>query len=297
MTEPHMGGTYDQQLEAANWAEEAGLYSFARCDHYLSNRDPVPEATDAFSVLSGLARDTSDIRLCVLVSPITFRHPAVILKNAATIDQMSGGRLDLGVGTGWMEHEHESFGLPFPDASERWDRFEDALGYLQAGFSSGHSKYDGKFYSLDATVEPKPTGLRLVIGGSGPSRTPTLAGEVADEYNLMVCGPDDARERVDVMREAAGDREVEVTMMGPVLIGGDEAEYRDRLAEAAKTRGADPDELEKRWQQAGIVTGSREKAREQMAALEDAGVERYYVQWIDLDDLDGMKRTFEVLLG
>ena len=102
MTEPHLGGTYSQQLDAARWAEDEGLVSFARCDHYLSGSDPTPDATDAFSVLSGLARDTSHIRLCVLVSPITFRHPAVIAKNAATIDQMSDGRLDLGMGTGWI---------------------------------------------------------------------------------------------------------------------------------------------------------------------------------------------------
>ena len=158
MTEPHLGGTYDQQLEAARFCEEEGLVSFARCDHFLSGGDPPPDATDAFAVLAGLARDTSDIRLCVLVSPITFRHPAVIAKNAATIDQMSGGRLDLGVGTGWMELEHVNLGIPFPEWKERWSRFEDALEYFEAAFGDGHARYEGPHYSLDADVKPKPTG-------------------------------------------------------------------------------------------------------------------------------------------
>lgn len=296
MTEPHMGGTYDQQLEAAKWAASSDLVSFARCDHYLSNRDPVPDATDAFAVLAGLARETANIRLCVLVSPITFRHPAVIAKNAATIDQMSGGRFDLGVGTGWMEHEHEAFGIPFPDSTERWDRFEEALEYLAAAFGEGRSTFSGKYYSLDAEVRPKPSGIRLVLGGSGKQRTPTLAGEVADEYNMFTCPPEEARAKIAVMKEAAGQRPVEATVMGPVLVGRTESEYRDRLAAAAGSRGITPDELEQRWTDAGLVVGTAEQAAERIAALEEAGVERMYVQWIDLDDLDGMKQTFEALL-
>ena len=296
MTEPHMGGTYGQQLDAARWAEESGLVSFARCDHYLSNQDPVPDATDAFAVLAGLARETEDIRLCVLVSPITFRHPAVIAKNAATIDQMSGGRFDLGVGTGWMEHEHEALGIPFPESSERWDRFEEALEYLAAAFGEGHSTFSGSHYSLDAEVKPKPTGIRLVMGGSGEQRTPTLAGEVADEYNMFSCPPDEARSKIAVMRQAAGERSVEATVMGPVLVGRTNGEYQERLAAAAASRGITSDELEKRWTEAGLVVGTAERAAERIAAFEDAGVERIYVQWIDLDDLDGMKQTFEALL-
>jgi alkanesulfonate monooxygenase SsuD/methylene tetrahydromethanopterin reductase-like flavin-dependent oxidoreductase (luciferase family) len=295
MTEPHLGGTYDQQLEAARWAEGAGLVSFARCDHYLSDRDPVPDATDAFAVLAGIARETSSIRLCVLVSPITFRHPAVIAKNATTIDQMSGGRFDLGVGTGWMEHEHEAFGMPFPDPTERWARFEEALDYLDAAFGPGKGEFDGTYYQLDAVVNPKPEGIRLVIGGSGKQRTPTLAGTKADEYNFFTCPPDEAAAKIGVMREAAGGRHVEATVMGPLLVGSTETEYHDRLAGAAAKRGLHPDELEERWNNAGLITGTADEAAEKISALEEAGVERMYVQWIDLDDMDGMKQTFEAL--
>jgi alkanesulfonate monooxygenase SsuD/methylene tetrahydromethanopterin reductase-like flavin-dependent oxidoreductase (luciferase family) len=297
MTEPHMGGTYDQQLEAARWAEAEGLVSFARCDHYLSGGDPTPDATDAFAVLSGLARDTSDIRLCVLVTPITFRHPAVIAKNAATIDQMSGGRLDLGVGTGWMDLEHEAFGIPFPDWPERWSRFEESLDYLDAAFGEAAASFRGRHYSIEADVKPKPTGIRLVIGGSGRKRTPTLAGTRADEYNIFICPPEEAREKIDVMRAAAGDRRVEATVMGQAVVGVTDDAYQQRLAAMAASRGISPEEFEQRLADRGVPHGTPARVTETIAALEEAGVERIYVQWLDLDDLDGMRETVSVVRG
>lgn len=297
MTEPHLGGTYDQQLAAAQWAETEGLVSFARCDHYLSGRQPTPDATDAFAVLAGIARETSDIRLCVLVTPITFRHPAVIAKNAATIDQMSGGRFDLGVGTGWMDLEHEALGIPFPDWPERWERFEEALDYLDVAFGSEPGTHDGKHYSLDADVKPTPTGLRTIIGGSGKKRTPTLAGTRADEYNFFICPADEAREKIEVMRAAAGDRKVEATVMGPALVGASDAAYRERLVKAAATRDISPEDLEQRFADAGIPVGTPDRVTETISALEDAGVQRYYVQWLDLSDQDAMKDTVEIVRG
>jgi alkanesulfonate monooxygenase SsuD/methylene tetrahydromethanopterin reductase-like flavin-dependent oxidoreductase (luciferase family) len=297
MTEPHLGGTYDQQLRFARWAEAEGLVSYARCDHYLSGREPTPESTDAFAVLAGLARDTSHIRLCVLVSPITFRLPAVIAKNAATIDQMSGGRLDLGVGTGWMELEHERLGIPFPDWPERWARFEEALDYLEEAFGEGHGKHDGDHYFLDADVKPKPTGLRLIIGGSGEKRTPTLAGRRADEYNFFICPPEEAKAKIEVMRDAAQGREVEATAMGSALVGRTDSEFRDRLAKGAAERNITPDELEDRYAKNGLPVGTSARVAETVAALEDAGVERIYVQWLDLSDFEGMTDTVDIVRG
>lgn len=297
MTEPHLGGTYDQQLEAARWAESEGLVSFARCDHYLSGGDPSPDATDAFAVLAGLARETSDIRLCVLVTPITFRHPAVIAKNAATIDQMSGGRLDLGVGTGWMELEHEAYGIAFPDWPERWARFEETLDYLDAAFGDEHAKFSGEYYSIDAAVEPKPRGVRLVIGGGGPKRTPRLAGSRADEYNFFICAPDEARAKVSVMREAAGDRRVEASVMGPAVAGATDESYRRRLESMAAGRDLTPEDAERTFTERGFLVGTPDRIAEQVAALEEAGIERVYVQWLDLDDLDGMRETVTAVRG
>jgi alkanesulfonate monooxygenase SsuD/methylene tetrahydromethanopterin reductase-like flavin-dependent oxidoreductase (luciferase family) len=297
MTEPHLGGTYHQQLEAARWAESEGLVSFARCDHYLSGADPTPDATDAFAVLAGLARETSDIRICVLVTPITFRHPAVIVKNATTIDQMSGGRLDLGVGTGWMDLEHDAFGIPFPDWPERWSRFEEALDYLDAAFGDDPARFTGTHYSLDANVRPKPTGMRTIIGGSGAKRTPTLAGNRADEYNFFLCPAETAREKIAVMRDAAGNRDVEATVMGPALVGRDETAYQERLDQAASRRGVSGDDLEQRYADNGYIVGTPKRVADSLAALEEAGVQRIYVQWLDLDDLDAMRETVSIVRG
>jgi alkanesulfonate monooxygenase SsuD/methylene tetrahydromethanopterin reductase-like flavin-dependent oxidoreductase (luciferase family) len=295
MTEPHLGGTYHQQLEAARWAEGEGLFSFARCDHYMSGGSPTPDATDALAVLSGLARETSTIRLCVLVTPITFRHPAVIAKNAVTIDQMSGGRFDLGVGTGWMELEHQALGLPFPSWKDRWDRFEDALDYLAAVFGPDPVDHQGPHYQAKGDIQPKPMGLRLVIGGSGARRTPALAGRRADEYNFFTCPPAQAKEKVDAMRAAAGERSVEATVMGGALVGRTQAVYEERLAAAAARRGITPEEMEARYTENGFPVGTPDRVAETVAGLEEAGVERMYIQWLYLDDLDTMKDTVDVI--
>jgi F420-dependent oxidoreductase-like protein len=302
MTEPQLGGTYAQLLELARWAEAEGMVSFARSDHYYSSRQPRPDATDAFATLAGLARETSTIRLCVLVSPVTFRHPAVIAKTAATIDQMSGGRLDLGVGTGWMELEHDVYGMPFPDWSERFERLSEALPYLRAAFEQDHASYSGSHYSIDADATPKPTGTRLIVGGSGPKRTPSLAGRYADEYNHFPAPPEEIARKVEVLRAAASEAGrdpdgIEVTVMGPVVTGRDEADYRLRIGAAAARRDTEPDELVDRWRQQGIPCGPPDQIAETMADLERVGVSRYYLQWIDLDDIAGLRTTWEALRG
>ncbi len=295
MTEPQLGGTYSQILAAARLAERESLVSFARSDHLAWSGQPSPDATDAFATLAGLARDTKDVRLCVLVTPVTFRHPAIIAKNAATIDQMSAGRLDLGVGTGWNQFEHDALGLHFPPSSERWERFVDALDYLEAAFAGGHRTHDGPFYRLDLDVSPKPTGLRLIIGGDGAKRTPTLAGSRADEYNMFLCTPDEATPKIAVMREAAGSRHVEVTAMGSVTIGRTDEELDEMVGRAASKRNVGKEELLSRWDEAGVLYGTVPEVQDKVAALEAAGLERIYLQWLDLADYDGMARMVELI--
>lgn len=300
MTEPQMGGTYDQLLKVAKWAEANGLVSFARSDHYYSSRDPRPDATDAFATLAGLARETSTIRLAVLVSPITFRHPAVIAKNAVTIDQMSGGRFDLGIGTGWMDLEHEAFGFPFPPWPERFDRLEEALQYLEVALGDGHGSFVGSHYSIDADSQPKASGLRTIIGGSGPMKTPMLAGRYADEYNHFTTTPDKLAPKITVMREAAeaAGRDpdaITVSVMGPTLVGRDDSSYQERLRIAAQADDTTPSELESKWRGMGFPIGSGDQARSTVASLEEAGVDLMYVQHLELDDMEGMEETFGTL--
>ncbi len=301
MTEPQLGGTYDDILAAARWAERNGLVSFARSDHYYSGREPKPDATDALATLAGLARDTETIRLAVLVTPITFRHPAVIAKTAATIDQMSGGRFDLGIGTGWMEAEHEAFGLPFPDWSKRFERLTEALAYLDAAFEGDGASFRGDHYTLEADVAPIPSGLRKIVGGTGPRLTPTLAGTYADEYNHIVAPAFEVGPKIDVMRQAAegsgrDPKDVAVTMMGRTLVGRDENEYNERLARTAAKRETPESDLEDRLQGAGVPLGWGDRLTAHFADLAAIGVDTFYIQWIPTDDLAGLDETYEALL-
>jgi alkanesulfonate monooxygenase SsuD/methylene tetrahydromethanopterin reductase-like flavin-dependent oxidoreductase (luciferase family) len=294
MTEPQTGGSYEQLLAAARFAEESDLDAFARSDHYYWNRDPVPEATDAYATIAGLARETAGIRLCILVSPVTFRHPAVIAKTAATIDQMSQGRLDLGIGTGWMEEEHRVYGIDFPDTSERFSRMEEAIRYLRAAF--GGDPFTGQHFRIEADARPRPQGIRLIVGGSGERRTPRLAGELADEYNMFFRRPEEVSSRTATMRAAAeavgrDPAAIALSLMGPVAIGG------EGISRAATQRGVEASELESRWRAAGVPCGSPEEVTDQMGRYREAGVAKVYFQWFDLTDFEGLVAGVTALRG
>jgi alkanesulfonate monooxygenase SsuD/methylene tetrahydromethanopterin reductase-like flavin-dependent oxidoreductase (luciferase family) len=208
---------------------------------------------------------------------------------------MSGGRFDLGLGTGWNEFEHVKLGLPFPDSSERWAMLEDALAYMTEAFSDGEGSHKGPFYDLDLDVRPKPVGLRLIVGGSGMKRTPRLAGTYADEHNFFVCPPEEAAMKIRNMRDAAGDRKVEATTMAVPLVGASDGDYRNRLESAAASEGTTPEELEKKYLDRGGLVGTPGQVEEQIAALEEAGVERIYIQWFDITDYDGLAAAVEVI--
>ncbi len=162
MVEPQLGGTYADLVGLARWAEETGFDVFARSDHYL-DMDVSRPVTDAFVGLAGVATETDSIGLAVLVSPITFRHPAVIAKSAATLHEMTGGRFELGVGTGWMEGEHAAFGMRLPPIGERFEMFEEALAYLAAALGRTGGPVDGAHYRMDDVV-PLPSPGRQVCG-------------------------------------------------------------------------------------------------------------------------------------
>lgn len=305
MTEPQLGMTYQELLGAARFAERQGLAVFARSDHYAFPRIEGPHATDAFATLGGLARETSDIELCVMVSPITFRHPAVLAKMAATIDEMSGGRLRLGVGTGWMEEEHEKFGLHFGDWGERFDRLEEALAYLEAAFGRGDAGFSGEHYSLrEEQVRPLPAGpLPIVIGGSGKKRTPRLAGRYAAEFNAFLGeGHEDMRVRIESAREHAeragrDPSDLKISLMGAAIAAADEASFRDmadRLA-AADPFGREANAIVERYRQRGLPCGPGEEAREALEAFAAVGVERFYVQHFGPFEDDLLTEIFETL--
>ncbi len=304
MTEPQAGGTYDDLLRLARWAESVGFDSFARSDHYLNMDESVP-ATDALTTLAGLGRDTSTINLTVLVTPLTFRHPGVLAKTAATIDQMSGGRLELGVGTGWMEPEHERFGIELPDLWERFSRLYETLAYLHSCFGSKNEGFAGRHYSLEPMdVLPKATGdLPIIVGGGGPKKTPSIAGRFADEYNMFTTDAESLRARLDVMSAAAVNagrdpEAIRISFVGYPVMGDDEADYRDRLAARAASRDMETGEYEAMLEARNLPHGTAEQVAEQFAAYARNGVDRYYVQvYAPLTEVDtaDVERVFNVI--
>jgi len=300
MTEPQLGGSYDDLLFAAQTAEQAGLYGFSRSDHYYWSGEPGLPATDAFTTLGGLARETNRARLTVLVSPITFRHPAVIAKAAASIDEMSGGRFDLGVGTGWMEAEHTAFGLPFPERKERFRRLEESLQYLRAAFTG--STFEGKFYTFNADARPRPSGISLIVGGQGPQKTPALAGRFADEYNHFAIAPEQLAPKIELMKSAASDAgrnpdEITVSVMGPAMFASDQARLDELLNRAAAFRNITVSELEERWNTALVPYGTPDKVLDRFAGLAEVGVTKYYLQWFDLPDRAAVSEQVELAAG
>jgi alkanesulfonate monooxygenase SsuD/methylene tetrahydromethanopterin reductase-like flavin-dependent oxidoreductase (luciferase family) len=300
MTEPQLGGTYDDLLFAAQRAEQAGLYGFSRSDHYYWSGEPGLPATDAFTTLGGLARETKRARLTVLVSPITFRHPAVIAKAAASIDEMSGGRFDLGVGTGWMEAEHTAFGIPFPPRKERFNRLEESLQYLRAAFTG--ATFAGKFYSFEADARPRPSGINLIVGGQGPQKTPVLAGRFADEYNHFAIAPEQLAPKIELMKEAASSAgrnpdDITVSVMGPAMLAPNEARLAELLNRAAAFRNITVNELEERWNTSSTPYGTADKVMGRIAGLADVGVTKYYLQWFDLPDRAAVEEQVELAAG
>lgn len=284
MVEPQLGGSYDDLLAIATAAENAGFASIARSDHYLSAGESAP-TTDALSTLAGLARETSTIRLTVLVTPLTFRHPGVISKTAATISEMSGGRFELGVGTGWMEQEHRVLGIDLPDMRTRFSLLFETLAYLQASFGRGGGGYVGRHFSLeDVELLPRPVPPPpIIIGGSGMNRTPSLAGRFADEYNMFASDAATLAERKRVMRATAAEfgrdpDAIKVSILTTAVIGADEAEYRSILKATAAARSREPEELEEILRSRRVIHGTYEQAAALVAEYAAEGIDRIYVQ-------------------
>ena len=301
--EPQMGGSYDRLVELARWAEDFGLDAFARSDHYL-HMDHSADATDALVSLAGVAVETSRIRLVTLVSPITFRHPAIMAKAATTIDEISGGRFSLGVGTGWMQSEHDAFGLDLPPLGERFARLEESLAYITTVFAGGGST-KGDYYSFDhPSVSPAASnGLQIVVGGNGPRKTPRLAGAFADEYNMFVTDHDTLEQRLEVMREAAleagrNPNDILISFAGPGFVYATDKEHRQALEQRGAKRDMSPDEYAAFLDARSVPHGTPDQASSAIQQMASWGVGRFYVQDIsplDEIDLDHLDMLFSAL--
>jgi alkanesulfonate monooxygenase SsuD/methylene tetrahydromethanopterin reductase-like flavin-dependent oxidoreductase (luciferase family) len=274
---------YDETLHLARWCETEGVAALSVADHYLSGPDLESAALDQLVVLGGIARQTTTLQLATLVSPLTFRHPAVHLKAAVTLDEMSGGRFSLGIGAGWMQEEHDAFGLELPAMPERFERLEETLGYLRAALSGESMGFEGNHYRLGPfTPQPSPTRLRIITGGVGAKRTPDLAGRYADEFNLAA-GEVPWRPRIERALRAAADAgrdpsSLAISAAFPPLTGRDEVDYRDRLNQWAASRGQTAEELEQRLASLNIPHGPVDRLTEGLSDLAGHGVGRVYLQ-------------------
>lgn len=289
-TEPQQGATYGRLLAVTRAAESLGFDGFFRSDHYLAmgGGDGLPGPSDAWVSLAGLARDTERIRLGTLVSPATFRLPGVLAIQVAQVDQMSGGRVELGLGAGWFEAEHAAYGIPFPGLGERFDRLEEQLEIVTGllGTPRGETySFSGTHYSLtDSPALPKPVQARvpLIVGGGGKRRTPALAARFATEFNTGF-GPVSTQverfARVHAACDAIGRDPAELTWSTALTVcaGRDDAE----VARRAAAIGRDLAEL----REDGLA-GTPEEILERAGRFVEAGTQRFYLQVLDLDDLD-----------
>jgi len=300
-TEPQQGATYDDLLAVAQATEQLGYDGFFRSDHYLHmSGDGIPGPTDAWTTLAGLARDTSRIRLGTLVSSATFRLPGPLAVTVAGVDQMSGGRVELGLGAGWFDQEHAAFGIPFPPLGERFDRLEEQLAVITGLWSTP----PGETFDFAATHYPvhanpglvapaQPGGVPIIVGGGGKRRTPTLAARYAADFNAGFQSVDDTgrlfQQVDDVCRELGRDPSTLVHSAAQVVcIGRDDATVRRRAAAI----GREVDELIENG-----IAGSVEQARERLGRLEEVGTTRVYLQVLDLSDLDHLADVYEALAG
>ncbi|MEU8055632.1 LLM class F420-dependent oxidoreductase [Microbispora bryophytorum] len=289
-TEPQQGASYDDLLRVAQAAERLGFDAFFRSDHYLrmGDGDPAPGPTDAWITLAGLARETSRIRLGTLVSAATFRLPGPLAISVAQVDQMSGGRVELGLGTGWFEEEHTAYGIPFPSLGERFERLEEQLEIVTGLWAADKPfSFEGAHYRLaDSPGLPKPAQRPrppVIIGGGGAKRTPRLVARFADEYNVPFHLPEDTAAAFDRVRQAcdaAGRETVLLSAAQIICAGRDEAE----IARRAAGIGRKVDEL-----RVNGLAGTPQEIVDKIGRFAEMGAERLYLQVLDLHDLEHLE--------
>ncbi|GAA2541765.1 LLM class F420-dependent oxidoreductase [Mycolicibacterium diernhoferi] len=289
--EPQQGATYGDQLAVAKAAEQLGYSAFFRSDHYLAmSGDGLPGPTDSWVTLAGIARETTTIRLGTMVTSATFRYPGPLAIAVAQVDEMSGGRVELGIGAGWFEAEHQAYAIPFPPLGERFDRLTEQLHILTGLWQTPAGQtfdYTGAHYTVkDSPALPKPAQSPrppIIIGGAGPKRTPALTAQFADEFNIPFASLEDLTaqyDRVAAAVAAAGRAPDSLVYSAAFVLcaGRGEAELTGRAAaigrELDEMRGNSP------------VAGSADEVVEKLGAFIRAGVQRVYLQVLDMSDLD-----------
>jgi len=298
--EPQQGATYGDQLAVARAAEALGYSAFFRSDHFVAmSGDGLPGPTDSWVTLGGIARETSTIRLGTMVTSATFRYPGPLAISVAQVDEMSGGRVELGLGAGWFESEHKAYAIPFPPLGERFDRLSEQLDIITGLWTTPIGEtfdYFGTHYSIvDSPALPKPVQTPLppiVIGGSGAKRTPALTAKFASEFNMPFASLDDLKTqygRVAAALADAGRAADTLTYSAAFVVcaGRDESE----IARRAAAIGREVDELRSN----SPLVGTPDEIVDRLTPFADAGVQRVYLQVLDMSDLDHLELFAEVV--
>jgi F420-dependent oxidoreductase-like protein len=289
MIEGQDGLTWPRWQRLARAAEDLGFAGLYRSDHYTNAGPPDRESLELWVSLTWLASHTSRIEFGPIVSPVSFRHPPMTARVAAAVDDLSGGRLQLGLGAGWQEREHTNFGMELLERGPRLNRFAEALEVITGLLRSDEPvSFSGEYYTLrDAILLPRPQrpgGPPIIIGGNGPQRTLPLVAQYADEWNAVFITPERFRElsaRLDGLLAARGraPESLRRSLMNGSAFGRDEAEVQSQLA------GRSRDDLAAR----GVLIGTPGEVVEQIGRFAEAGVQRLMVQWTALDDLDRLE--------
>ena len=288
--------TWEQWLALAASCEEHGLEGLFRSDHYQSVMGIGQRGSlDAWTTLAALAARTSRIRLGTLVSPATFRHPSVLAKSVVTVDRISGGRVELGLGAGWHEGEHRAYGFEFPATPTRMALLAEQLEIVTRSWTEEAFSFAGQHYQLhDLRAEPKPLQRphpTLLVGGAAGPKSLALAARFADEYNTVAVPLEDLPERrrrqLDAWRDAGRDPETaRLSLMTTCVVGRDRAEVEERVRRVLAVTGGDGSADEVVDQRPGWLLGTTDQMVEQLRALEAAGISRVMLQHLDHADLD-----------
>ena len=289
MLEGQRGLNWDRWQRLALAAEALGFAGLYRSDHLVEAQLPDQDSLDAWVSLTWLASHTTRIEFGTLVSPLSFRHPVHLARMASAIDDLSGGRLTLGLGAGWSHREHQVLGFELLSPSPRLDRLEEGIQVITGLLrSDAPVSFDGCYFQLhDALLLPRPQrtgGPRLLVAGRGRKRSLPIAAKYADAWNAMFISPEtlhDMNTQLDDLLELNGRRPEDLTrtVMQGVEVGRNEADLRRKLE--ARTWQS--------WREPGLIVGSTEQMQEKLAAFEAAGAQRIMLQWQDLDDLDGLE--------
>jgi alkanesulfonate monooxygenase SsuD/methylene tetrahydromethanopterin reductase-like flavin-dependent oxidoreductase (luciferase family) len=290
MIEGQEGVTWDDWVALADACEEHGVEALFRSDHYISGFDETRPALDAWTTIAGLAARTTKLELGTLVSPVTFRHPSVLARAAATADEISGGRITLGIGAGWMEREHKAYGFEFATAGERVARFAEQIEIVHRLLREETVDFDRSDYKLTKAPGLHRPDLPILVGGSAKPGTTEPAVRFADEYNTFFATTDEIRARKRTLDEAcerAGrdPATLRYSLMAPFVVGRDERELQESARRVGARFGREPQDVLERYGERGPV-GTVEQVVERLKEIEELGYERVMLQHLAHQDLD-----------